>query len=137
MNSNFITNQDKFLSDIINGIFPKTKAVNILVGYFFYSGYATISERLKNKKVRILVGLDVDTNITKLIHKIKDFKQTIQSLGKIEEDYYNKFVKLFNDTNFLDTEDKIKQFKLFYDKIVDGTLEIRKTIDPCHSKCIC
>ena len=36
MSSNFITNKEKFLSDIINGILPKTNAVDILVGYFYY-----------------------------------------------------------------------------------------------------
>ncbi len=134
MSSSFITNQEKFLSDVINGILPKTNAVDILVGYFYYSGYTSISENLKDKKVRILVGLDVDTQITKHILEIEDFKQTIQSLGQIKENYYSKFVKLFNETDFLDTAGKLKQFKMFYDKIIDGTLEIRKTIDSCHSK---
>lgn len=65
MSSNFITNQEKFLSDVINGILPKTNAVDILVGYFYYSGYTSISEKLKDKKVRILVGLDVDNQMAK------------------------------------------------------------------------
>lgn len=47
MSSSFIINKDKFLSDIINGIFPKTNAVDILVGYFYYSGYIQLSENLK------------------------------------------------------------------------------------------
>lgn len=34
----------------------------------------------------------------------------------------------------MDTAEKLKQFKMFYGKILDGTLEIRKTLDPCHSK---
>ena len=34
----------------------------------------------------------------------------------------------------MDTEEKQNQFKMFYGKIVDGTLEIRKTLEPCHSK---
>lgn len=134
MSSSFITNQEKFLSDIVNGILPKTNAVDILVGYFYYSGYTEISDNLRDKKVRILVGLDVDIQITKCIREIEDFKKSMQSLGQIKEDYYNKFVKLFNDTDFLDTAVKLEQFKMFYDKIADGTLEIRKTIDPCHSK---
>ena len=57
MSNSFITNKDKFLSDIINGILPKTNAVDILVGYFYYSGYSQLSEKLKDKQIRILVGL--------------------------------------------------------------------------------
>lgn len=38
MSSSFITNKDKFLSEIINGILPKTDAVDFLVGYFTILG---------------------------------------------------------------------------------------------------
>lgn len=33
-----------------------------------------------------------------------------------------------------DSESKVESFKLFYLKILDGTLEMRKTEDPCHAK---
>lgn len=71
MSSYFITNKDKFLSDIINGILPKTDAVDILVGYFYYSGYVQLSDNLKSKNIRILVGLDVDLQITKHIREAR------------------------------------------------------------------
>src|SRR5574344_455502 len=134
MSSNFITNKDKFLSDIINGILPKTDAVDILVGYFYYSGYVQLSDNLKNENIRILVGLDVDLQITKHIREVENFKQTLPSRSNIKEEYYKQFVKIFNDTDFLDTAEKLEQFKMFYGKIVDGSLEIRKTLEPCHSK---
>ena len=60
MSSNFITNKELFLSDIINGILPKTDAVCMLIGYFYYSGYIQLSEQLKDKQIRILVGLDAE-----------------------------------------------------------------------------
>ena len=134
MSSSFITNKDKFLSDIINGILPKTDSVDILVGYFYYSGYVQLSENLKNKNIRILVGLDVDLQITKHIREVENFKQALPSRSNIKEDYYKQFVNIFNDTDFLDTEQKLEQFRMFYSKIVDGSLEIRKTLEPCHSK---
>lgn len=134
MSSSFITNKDKFLSDIINGILPKTNAVDILVGYFYYSGYAELSDNLKEKNIRILVGLDVDLQITKHIREVENFRQSLPSRSNIKEEYYKQFVKIFNDTDFLDTAEKLEQFKMFYGKIVDGSLEIRKTLEPCHSK---
>lgn len=134
MSSSFITNKDKFLSDIINGILPKTNAVDILVGYFYYSGYAELSDNLKEKNIRILVGLDVDLQITKHIREVENFRQSLPSRSNIKEEYYKQFVKIFNDTDFLDTAEKLEQFKMFYCKIVDGSLEIRKTLEPCHSK---
>ncbi|MDD4847653.1 MAG: phospholipase D-like domain-containing protein [Bacteroidales bacterium] len=134
MKSCFITNQEKLLSDIINGILPKTDAVDILVGYFYFSGYVELSDNLKDKNIRILVGLDVDLQITKTIREVENFKQNLPSRSSIKEDYYKQFVKIFNDTDFLDTAEKLEQFKMFYEKISDGSLEIRKTSQPCHSK---
>lgn len=40
--NSFITNRDRFLSEVINGILPKCSSVDILVGYFYYSGFDLI-----------------------------------------------------------------------------------------------
>lgn len=134
MSSSFITNKEKFLSDIINGILPKTDAVDILVGYFYFSGYMQLSEKLKDKQIRILVGLDADLHIINYIREVEAIRSKFVSRNAIKEEYYKQFVRLFNDSDFLDTAEKLEQFKIFYGKILDGTLEIRKTLEPCHSK---
>lgn len=132
--NSFITNQEKFLSEIIKGILPKCSSVNMLVGYFYYSGFDLICENLKNKAVRILVGLEVDLQVSNKIKEVDKFIKSNQSRYSLKDDYYNSFVRLFNDTDFFDSADKIDSFKLFYSKILDGTLEIRKTETPCHAK---
>lgn len=132
--NSFITNQNKLLSDIINGILPKSQAVDILVGYFYFSGHKLISENLQDKKVRILVGLDIDTTITKRLHEIDTFVNDNKSRAQIKEEYYGNFVRLFNETDFFDNNAKLENFTLFYNKIKNGTLEIRKTEKPCHAK---
>ena len=134
MSSSFITNKEKFLSDIINGILPKTDAVDILVGYFYYSGYIELSDNLKDKQIRILVGLDVDLQVSKHVCEVENFRKGLISRGALKDEYYKQFVEIFNNSDFLDTAEKLSQFKMFYGKILDGTLEIRKTLDPCHSK---
>lgn len=134
MSSSFITNKEKFLSDIVNGILPKTDAVDILVGYFYYSGYIELSEKLKDKKIRILVGLDVDLQISKYVSEVETFRKGSVSRSIVREEYYKQFINIFNNSDFLDTAEKLEQFKMFYGKMLDGTLEIRKTLDPCHSK---
>lgn len=134
MSSSFITNKEKFLSDIINGILPKTDAVDILVGYFYYSGYMQLSEKLRDKQIRILVGLDIDLHISKHIREVEAIRNEFISRNILKEEYFKEFVHLFNDSDFLDTAEKLEQFKMFYGKILDGSLEIRKTLEPCHSK---
>ena len=134
MGNNFITNKERFLSDIINGILPKTDTVYMLIGYFYYSGYIQLSERLRDKQIKILVGLDVELQMAKHIREVETFRKGLISRGIAKEDYYKQFVKVFNNSDFLDTAEKQDQFKMFYGKILDGTLEIRKTLEPCHSK---
>lgn len=87
-----------------------------------------------HKKLRILVGLDVDTNISKSIQVINTLSENKLSLGQLRERYYQEFVHLFNNSDFLDSEEKQKSFTLFYNKIKDGSLEICKTEEPCHAK---
>ena len=132
--NSFITNQEKLLSDIMNGILPKTASTDILVGYFYFSGYKLLAENLADKQIRILVGLDIDTQITKYVREVDSFARTIQSRGQIREDFFNQFIRLFNDTDFLDGAEQLESFAIFLHKIKDGSLEIRKTEDPCHAK---
>ncbi len=84
------------MSEIIQGILPKSDAVDILVGYFFFSGYYLLSQGLADKKLRILVGLDVDTNISKSIQIVNMLSANKLSLGQLREKYYQQFVYLFN-----------------------------------------
>ena len=134
MSSSFITNKEKFLSDIICGILPKTNAIDILVGYFYFSGYVQLSENLKDKQIRILVGLDADLQVSGHVCEIEAIRKRLISRGALKEEYYEQLAKIINESDFMDSAEKQEQFKMFYGKILDGTLEIRKTLEPCHSK---
>ncbi len=134
MSNSFITNQDRLLSDIINGILPKTDAIDILVGYFYFSGYAQLADKLADKKLRILVGLDIDVHISNHVREIEELITWQQTRSKVREEYFNNLVKLINDTDNTDTDEAIRLFRQFQQKIYNGSLEIRKTEDPCHAK---
>ena len=128
--NSFITNKDKLLSDIINGILPKSSSLDVLVGYFYFSGYKLISEQLINKHVRILVGLDIDRNISKHIREIDTLAGYNKSRMQLKEEFFENFTDLVNETDLLDSQPKMESFKLFYNKIKEGSLEIRKTDEP-------
>ena len=134
MQNSFLTNKDRLLSDIINGILPKSSSLDVLVGYFYFSGYKLISEKLIDKHVRILVGLDIDTKISKAIKELDMLADYNKSRSQLKDDFYKHFVRLFNETDFLDCQPKLESFRLFYNKIKEGSLEIRKTDEPCHAK---
>lgn len=130
----FITNDNKLLGEVINNFLPSSKSIDILVGYFFFSGFNILENGLDNKQVRILVGMDVDITAKKYIREIYSFEPQNKSNQDVKEDFYNTFVKVFNETDYFDNEESEKSFKIFLQKICEGSLEIRKTKDPCHAK---
>lgn len=134
MTTQFITNETKFLSEIVNNILPSSNNLYFLIGYFYFSGFQEIYKNVADKKINILVGLDIEQSI---LNKIKEFEliQNInESRGKIRENYFKSLVDLFNDTDFFDSDEKQIAFRLFFKKIKDGTLEIKKTCQPNHAK---
>ena len=54
MSHQFITNQDKLLSEVFNNILPSSKALYFLVGYFYFSGFEEIYKNIEDKNIKIL-----------------------------------------------------------------------------------
>lgn len=135
--SHFIQNTgDNSLSKIINGILPsKAKAMDFLVGYFYFSGMKEIYHNIQDKPMRILVGLEMDHDIMKKTSEFDFYAQQRRSSNReIREDFYKSLVNLFNQTGYFESDAEAEAFNIYFQKIKDGTLEIRKTLDPCHAK---
>lgn len=137
MFKHFITNRssENSLSKIISGIMPKTSSLDTLVGYFYFSGIKEIYQEISNKQMRVLVGLDLDKEIQNKVFELDlRTKKQHSSLQQRRSDFNEALVALFNTTNYFENEDTKEAFKIYYEKIKDGSLEIRKTSDPCHAK---
>ena len=134
MTTQFITNEEKLLSAVVNNILPSSGNLFFLVGYFYFSGFQEIYKNVADKNMKILVGLDVERDILNKIKEIELVQSVNESRGKIRENYFKSLVDLFNETAFFDSEEKQKAFRLFLEKIKDGTLEIKKTYQPNHAK---
>ncbi len=134
MTTHFITNQDKFLSDVIKNVLPSSKNLYFLVGYFYFSGFQEIYQQVAEKNLKILVGLEIEHDLTNKIKEFEILQETNLSRGQVRHNYYNSLVQLFNETDFFDSEGKKEAFKLFLAKIENGTLELRKTIHSNHAK---
>lgn len=133
----FITNNgEKSLSKIIQNILPaKANTLDFLVGYFYFSGIEEIYKHISGKKMRILVGLEMEKE---LLNKTSVFdfhyKKQKSSRQEIRKEFNASLVDLFNETGYFEGKREAEAFKIYYRKIKDGTLEIRKTKDPCHAK---
>lgn len=134
MEGQFITNKEETLGSIINDILPKCDNAYFLVGYFYFSGFAELCESLKNVHLRVLVGLEVERGIANSVREVEEFVKKNSSRGQIREEFYKKLIDVFNNTDFFDSEQQIKNFKFFLEKIKNGTLEIKKTLEPNHAK---
>lgn len=134
MNRKLITNTQLLMEEVICNILPKSNGVDILVGYFYFSGFERLYNALKKIHVRILVGMDIEIYLKK---KVKEFEilETIKDSRKdIKDKFYASFIQLCNDTDFFDSQEKIAAFKVYLEKIKEGSLEIRKTFEPNHAK---
>ena len=134
MTSEFITNKDKKLSDVINNILPATENLYFLVGYFYFSGFEKIYKQVKDKNLKMLVGLQIEIDIANRIKELHLLEKLNTSRAKVREEYLKSLVQVFNETDIFDSEEKQEAFRIFLDKIHDGTLEIRKTQESNHAK---
>ncbi|MDD2284435.1 MAG: helicase-related protein [Paludibacter sp.] len=133
----FITNSgEKTLAKIIKGILPaKADYLDFLVGYFYFSGIEEIYKHISDKKMRILVGLEMEKELLNKTSEI-DFlrKKQKSSRQEIRNEFNHSLIELFNKTDFFEGKKETEAFKIYYEKIKNGTLEIRKTKEPCHAK---
>ena len=136
--SHFIQNTGvNSLSQIINNLLPsKTKAMDFLVGYFYFSGIQEIYKNIDDKPMRILVGMDMDHELLNKTSEFDFFAQNHRpsSNKDIRENFYDSLINLFNQTNYFENEEEAEAFRLYYDKIKKGELEVRKTQNPTHAK---
>lgn len=135
MEGNFITNQNnRFLSEIINGILPKCDESCFLVGYFYFSGFAELYQQLRYKNLRVLVGLDIERDMINRIREVDYHSMMNLTRAEVKQNYFASLVDLFNETDYFDSKEQEEAFKVFYEKIKDGSLQIRKTKEPNHAK---
>lgn len=129
------------LSNSLKNILPQCDRIDALVGYFYFSGFKDLHHELKDKQIRILVGMDIDKKIIEKVSTLKNLDleshvvdTKISSRSIVRDDYVENFSKIFNDTDYFDNDESQVAFEIFLDKIKDGSLQIKKTSTANHSK---
>jgi len=128
-----ITNQEELLSTVVNKLLPSSEKLFFLTGFFYFSGFREIYENIKDKDLKILVGMDIERDLNNSIVEIDRISKDSSNF-KIRQDYLADLRSLINETDYLDNPEQEAAFKIFVDKIINGTLEIKKTRLPAHSK---
>ncbi|MDO5760151.1 MAG: hypothetical protein Q4Q06_03920 [Bacteroidota bacterium] len=89
--STFITNNKALLKDVITNFLPGSKQLDVLIGYFYFSGFNVLSDSLKDKHIRILVGMNVDITIRKAVREVYSLENNSLSNKEIREEFFEGF----------------------------------------------
>lgn len=139
-----IDNVGRTLQAALANALQTAAGVDIAVGFFYLSGFAVLAEQLRDKHVRVLVGMEIDPNAVPELAQLarnEDVELTpwqprkpTTSLTALRDNYLEALVGFINDSDVLDDSATAAVFDLFVEKIANGSLEIRKTIKPDHAK---
>jgi superfamily II DNA or RNA helicase/HKD family nuclease len=139
-----IDNKNQTLQEALKNALQTADSVDIAVGFFYFSGFQALFEQLKDKKIRILVGLEVDPQlIPKIVQQSKEgdidlskwqSRDNTNSRTVRKLNYVDAFVGFMNDSDIFDSDQSNEVFDLYLEKLKNGTLEIRKTVSDYHGK---
>jgi hypothetical protein len=74
--------------------------------------------------------MEAEINIVDSVVKVNE----VSFRTATTSDTVKQLKDIFNKTETLDNLDGLEAVQIYIDKIVDGSLEIRRTIDPNHTK---
>lgn len=139
-----IDNKSQTLQEALRNALPSTDRVDISVGFFYFSGFKALANELKDKRVRILVGMELEPGmVPEIVRRAKggdedltkwQARSATTSRTALKQNYLNELTSFINDSDLFDDGEAISALKLFLAKIEDGTLEIHKTVQPYHGK---
>ncbi|MDQ5981635.1 MAG: hypothetical protein QG570_385 [Patescibacteria group bacterium] len=141
-----IDNKNQTMHQALINALTTSDRIDIQVGYFYFSGFELLAEHLKDKQVRILVGKQIDPkavpNIISMQQKtgkpveLERFQSwdTFISRTEQKDKYFEGFSKLFNESQVFDDPESQKAYKIFEQKIIDGSLQIKLTNTDEHGK---
>jgi len=118
--------------------------IDISVAFFYFNGFELLAKELLDKRIRLLIGMEIDPNfIPEIVKASKDgavdvslyqIRPATKSALKIKENYIKSIIGLINDSDIFDESTIVDSLELFMNKIADGSLEIRKRQSVDHSK---
>ncbi|HMS23004.1 MAG TPA: helicase-related protein [Candidatus Levybacteria bacterium] len=139
-----IDNKNQTLQEALKNALQSADSVDIAVGFFYFSGFQALFDQFKDKKIRILVGLEVDAQlIPQIAQYSKDGDEDLSrwqprrpttSRTALKLNYIDSFVGFMNDSDIFDKDKSNEVFDLYIEKIKNGTLEIKKTVEDYHGK---
>ena len=137
MASRFITNDGHSLTSTVKSLINNSKELAFLVGFFYFSGFEQVYKEIGDLPLRILVGMDADVDVANRLREFSTYfgdNETQESKLSMKNRWFDQVVEVVCKTDSIDTQETQEAFRVFKEKLFNGTLEVRKTIEPNHAK---
>jgi len=131
----FITNKGKKLSERLGELIGVSRELQVLVGFFYFSGIKALHEALtanKTIKLRILVGLEAEEHCGRVVEFVREATEA-QGDRDIQTAYLKSLRESFR-SKALDKRSFYERAGCFLELLREGRLELRKTKEPNHAK---
>ena len=136
-----IDNKEVTLLEELKNALTTSSGIDIFTGFFFFSGFSEISDLIADKKVRIVVGMDLDPKLIRAKRLTDEsdltrlrLQEEPHTAGAKIQNYRDSFVALFENSDVFDRERTSNAIETFFNKIKDGSLEIRMNLSKQHGK---
>ena len=132
----FITNQGEgeSLQKRLSELMQYSSQLDILVGFFYFSGVKVMTDALRKNKdirLRVLVGMEAERYCGQLVEVANGIKG--ESANDTRTRFYASLRHILGDEK-LDKQSFHDRLGIFVEMLMEGRLEIRKTLDPNHAK---
>lgn len=133
----FITNnqsEEKTLGKRLSYLIQHGERLDMLVGFFYFSGIKSIHQALLERPqmtMRVLVGMEIEALSGHLVEMVSEREDGSADAAK--ERFFASAKKLLGAST-VDTQVFHERLELFIEMLESGRLEIRKTKDPNHAK---
>ena len=110
----FITNREKLLKEIIEEIIPSTENLYFLVGYFYFYGFEQLRDLIKDKNLKILIGMDIEKKVNDQIIEYYAINENENSPSNdsIRKKYCQSIKDAF-ETDIFDNKESYESFRIF------------------------
>ena len=117
------------------------QSLDISTAFFFFSGFSELVEHIKDINVRVIVGMDLDPKMIQAkritddadLSRYRPEEEPATTTAKIKT-WRDAFIALFNNTDVFDTERMSGALDIFFEKLHNGTLEVRMHLKTDHAK---
>lgn len=123
----------KKVGERLSELIGHSERLDMLVGFFFFSGVKVIYDALKAREgitIRVLVGMEAEYAMGQLVESLNTGDNSANAI-KIR---FIESMKKILSSDVVDNQAFHERLSLFIEMIETNRLEIRKTRDPNHAK---